>query len=297
MDENTLSDKKAVEQKAKEETIKYHALRTYSSDMAKALKQNQGSVIKIAVAEQDRKRTSRQIPEEDRKKRVWLKATLVTVVLGFLVLGGAWYFNKPKKVEVRTNTVAQSGFIFTEKQKVFPWYGPKETVVWNINSGKKEMINYVNQMMTLSGVNVANQKADMSDLSLAVFMNVSKTFTDSVVKNFMLGVDSEVDGAHIFMIIEAESYESLFPGMINWEKTLLGDVKDIFEIDEITLTQNTNTTWQDKIVNNKDMRILKNSSGETVLLYGYAESNIVILTDNQETFDRVLKRLQDRPVN
>jgi len=47
----------------------------------------------------------------------------------------------------------------------------------------------------------------------------------------------------------------------------------------------------DNIIENKDVRILKNSTGEVVLLYTFPNTNTLIITGNIETLKVVLDRL------
>lgn len=291
------------EMEPKKETVvatdptKEHALRTYSSDMAKALKQNQGSVIKIAMAEQKRKNEANEMPVETKKKRGWIFAILLTLVLGFVALGVAWYFGSSRPIEVKKPISIQNSMIFVEREKVFEWYGTRGTVISNINQSKTEMLSYQGQMMNLFGVvaiESGTKEARFDDLSKVVGMGVSKSFSIDTVKDFMIGVDSNQTGSHMFMIIESASFDSLFSGMIAWERTMLRDIYEIYGIDKFIAERNFETQWVDKIIKNKDTRILYDSENNMILMYGYAENNVVVVTDNQETFDRVLSRLQDR---
>ena len=282
------------------DTTRDHALRTYSSDMAKALKQNQGSVIKIAMAEQARKNQVAEVPVETKKKRTWIILIVLSVLLGFSALGVAWYFGSPRGVTVEKPASLQDSMIFVEKEKVFSLSGGRSTILLNLKQAQKEMESNPGQMMNVYGVvndQSGTRKAKFSDVATALGMETSKSFSVDTVKDFMLGIDSTEIRSSYFMIIESDSFDSLFGGMIAWEKTILRDTYDIFDISTVEAEANFTTKWNDKVIKNKDMRILYGESGETVLLYGYAENDIVILTDNQETFDRVLGRLQDRAIN
>lgn len=284
---------------ARAQTTKEHALRTYSSDMAKALKQNQGSVIKIAMAEQSRKARVAEIPTETKKKKVWVVFILIAVLLGFCALGIAWYFSSPKSVPEKKPISLQDSMIFVEKEKVFSWSGNRDTVLQNLSLAKNEMLQNKNQMMNVFGVvtnGTTTSKALFSNLSTVLGMSVSKSFSIDTVKDFMLGVDSNDSGSHYFIIISAKSFDVLFSGMIAWEKTALKDTYEIFGMDNIVANRNLETKWTDKTINNIDMRILYDENKNIILMYGYAMSDTIILTDNQLTFDRVLGRLQDRAV-
>ncbi len=54
-----------------------------------------------------------------------------------------------------------------------------------------------------------------------------------------------------------------------------GDVKDLFI---------------DKVISNKDTRILQNQFGETVFVYGFVTKDLLLMTSNEETFKAILDR-------
>lgn len=278
-------------------TTREHALRTYSSDVAKALKQNQGSVIKIAMAEEKKRRESLQGFNEQKESKKWLVWIFVFLLLGAITLLSVWYINRPKEVVIETKTGLQNSEIFVEREKIFLLEGGRSTIIQNIDQAKKEMQSQNNQMMNiymLLGANTSNKKATFDDLMSYLGNDTPKAFSVSTVKDFMLGIENREGVVSPFFILKADSFEELFPGMINWEDEIVLDTYEIFGIEEYLINDLSERSWQDKLVNNKDMRYLYDETGSVVLVYGYAEPETIVLAESQETFDRVLGRLQDR---
>lgn len=278
-------------------TTREHALRTYSSDVAKALKQNQGSVIKIAMAEEKKRRESLQGFNEQKESKKWLVWIFVFLLLGAITLLSVWYINRPKEVVIETKTGLQNSEIFVEREKIFLLEGGRSTIIQNIDQAKKEMQSQNNQMMNiymLLGENTSNKKATFDDLMSYLGNDTPKAFSVSTVKDFMLGIENREGVVSPFFILKADSFEELFPGMINWENEIVLDTYEIFGIEEYLINDLSERSWQDKLVNNKDMRYLYDETGSVVLVYGYAEPETIVLAESQETFDRVLGRLQDR---
>ncbi len=278
-------------------TTREHALRTYSSDVAKALKQNQGSVIKIAMAEEKKRRESLQGFNEQKESKKWLVWIFVFLLLGAITLLSVWYINRPKEVVIETKTGLQNSEIFVEREKIFLLEGGRSTIIQNIDQAKKEMQSQNNQMMNiymLLGANTSNKKATFDDLMSYLGNDTPKAFSVSTVKDFMLGIENREGVVSPFFILKADSFEELFPGMINWENEIVLDTYEIFGIEEYLINDLSERSWQDKLVNNKDMRYLYDETGSVVLVYGYAEPETIVLAESQETFDRVLGRLQDR---
>lgn len=47
----------------------------------------------------------------------------------------------------------------------------------------------------------------------------------------------------------------------------------------------------DKIISNKDARILQNQFGESILVYGFVTKNLLLITSSEESFKAILDRV------
>ena len=56
-------------------------------------------------------------------------------------------------------------------------------------------------------------------------------------------------------------------------------------------------TQSDITIKNKDARILKSPTGQTVLLYSFYNNNMLILTDNEETLRALLTKLDSEKLS
>ena len=80
--------------------------------------------------------------------------------------------------------------------------------------------------------------------------------------------------------------------MLQWEKTMLNDMFNLFNINtagnSISLFE---MPFKDALINNKDMRVLYNDSGDNVLSYVFIDKNNLIITDDQDTIEKVASLL------
>lgn len=125
------------------------------------------------------------------------------------------------------------------------------------------------------------------------------SFMRSLDPQFVLGLHM-INGGQPFLIFKTGFYDSTFAGMLAWEKTMASDLVGVFtkENPQATSTANIgeklgdwNDTFEDKVVKNKDVRILKDSSGKTILLYSFINKETLIITTNEETFNEIYGRL------
>jgi len=96
---------------------------------------------------------------------------------------------------------------------------------------------------------------------------------------------------HVFLLIKLDSFDNAFPGMLEWEKNMRDDILSIFASPETLATTSPAALFSDITVQNKDARILKDSTGQTVLLYSFFDNNMLIITDNEASLRTIIGKL------
>jgi hypothetical protein len=126
-----------------------------------------------------------------------------------------------------------------------------------------------------------------------VFIELSPHIPPSLLRNlgdsYMLGLYSS--GAnHPFIVLTVDDYGAGYAGMLAWENTMIPDIGQIFNVPSPVGTSTPPYVWSDETVQNKDLRIVKDQNGRTVLLYSFLNESTILITDNEETFDAVLEK-------
>lgn len=133
---------------------------------------------------------------------------------------------------------------------------------------------------------------------------------DILLRN--IGDESTVGVVHAgehtapFFIFAARSYERTFAGMLSWEATIARDLAPLYPPHPaITATTTATTTAQtpvrfpipqkprfvDRVVDSHDVRVLIDTDGRTVLLYGYRDQKTLIIARDETAFSVLLARL------
>lgn len=101
-----------------------------------------------------------------------------------------------------------------------------------------------------------------------------------------------------FFVLHVGSYDSAFAGMLRWEKTIQGDLGLLYpnytyatEPNSTTTPTNIKISFKDEIVSNHDTRILRDRAGNSILLYGFWNKNILIIARNPVAFAEIISRL------
>ena len=82
--------------------------------------------------------------------------------------------------------------------------------------------------------------------------------------------------------------------MFKWEADLWQDFKELFNLKSDITTENRALEvkrFQDATFNNKDSRVVKDSSGNIVFLYSIINGNTIVITTNTNTLNEIVKRI------
>lgn len=276
-------------------------IHTYSSDMADAVRQNEVSVIKIALAEQ-----KKHEQEALYKKSEGTSVSKTILFLGGLIIiavavGGIYYLVQKKKADSVVTEVATNidTLISYDSQTFIDMTNTVSvTDVAGILQTEVAKGGTAGSIKSLFLTHATTSKQEF--LPLEDFLNIIKTtapssLTRSLDDSYMVGTyQSKDDEAtpHLFFLLKTTDYNQSYAGMLAWEKTLLDDFFVIFHID-VSGDRSTlfEKSWKDIIIENKDARILYDTQGNPVLYYLFIDKNTFIITDSQDTIKEVSSRL------
>ncbi|MEO6536444.1 MAG: hypothetical protein ABIT47_02020 [Candidatus Paceibacterota bacterium] len=110
-----------------------------------------------------------------------------------------------------------------------------------------------------------------------------------------------------FLVLRVNSYERTFAGMLAWEPTMTASLlpffptyTDVSTAVVATTTLSTSTTtnvaiaspfFTDAVVANHDVRILRDSKGRSLILYGYQGKDTLIIARDEAAFTAIIARL------
>jgi hypothetical protein len=288
---------------------KIQNIKTYSSDMAEAVRQNQGSVIKIALAEQN-KREQENINKRasvTNKSKVFLVIGGVILIIG--AIAGSYYLlqkNNTTNVQTPKTTVESiissdiNSFISTDK-------ATNKTDLINLLDSEKSKQE---KSGSIKSIFLTKQKDGQTALlpfneflSLADF-TAPNALIRSLSDSYMIGIytqndsiadassDSNKNKSNLFFIFKTKDYNNTYAGMLTWEKTMLDDMFPIFHIDVSgDNSQIFEKSFQDIIIENKDARVLYDTKGNPILFYLFTDKNNLVISDNEEAIKEVIARL------
>lgn len=305
--------KESIIKKIKNKGIK--GIRTYKNDLSKVVKSRKASVSSIMASEIERgeKENSdpQPTPQKDKKS---LFPVFAGVFLIILLLGGGYFFIFKNGDNDNSNNSTQNIYI----PKIINTDYNTEFSIENKNAS--EIKKGLTKLIRRSDLPVGKithfflTKNVLVDTEMAISKKVinSKTFLESInsgapssfirsLENvFMLGVHS-FNYNQPFLIFEISSFQNAFSGMLKWEDYIDQDLSPIFGPELNENFKNSTTTknagkFGDFVIENQDVRLLKDESGEPKILYSFPTQEFLIITTNKNTLREILTRLRNRTI-
>ena len=290
-----------------EDNKKIETIHTYLSDMAEAVRENEGSVIKIALAEQNRKDNEEMFKKAEGTKTQKILLAIGGIVLILVAVGGAYYFYK-KNVEKNTPVLT------TKNIETFISYENYASIdVSEINNSadlldklktQKENTptdNFIKSFfLTIPKIEIVDKKEIKTDerINVRQFFSLIKStapnsLTGSLSDEYMLGTYQKNSNEKLgtFLIFQTTNYSLTYARMLEWETTMANDLYVLFQIDVTNDNEILTRSFKDIIMNNKDVRVLYDKDGKGVLYYLFVDKSKFIITDNEDALKEIITRL------
>ncbi len=282
-------------------------IRTYKSDVEETVQAGHISSVNIAVAQNERMMRHVQSDtglEKTRKPGLNKKIIIIIIIL---VIGGALALfipyllvqQKYTPTPVQVETVSPSSIITSEIQEKI---NIKDINLDRVDTTLKERVDQsatslgqIKNIYLTEGDGV-NEKL----ISAAAFLSLIKAdvppeIARTLKPEYMFGMYN-YNGVQRFLILKVGAYDTTFAGMLSWEPSLWQDFKELFGLKSDVSATSTNTLgievkkFQDAQFVNKDVRMVKDPSGNIVFLYSIIDDNTVVITTSVDALKEIVTR-------
>jgi len=278
-------------------------IHTYASDMADAVRENEMTVIKIALAEQnkhEREDVYRKAEGTTGQKILWVVGGIVLIGLGIVV---SYFLLRPSPTtqndtgqqapkEIAT-IVPYDNQVFVDATKAVTSTDMEgllkpQTATTGQAPGSITSIFITENTGTQQFMSIA-------DLARKLELSAPNSLLQTLSDTYMVGTYQPTTSGstpHLFFLFQTNDYEQAYAGMLTWEKTLLSDLFPFFNIDVSGTRQDLlNKPFKDIIIENKDARVLYDDNNKEVLYYLFIDKNTLMVTDNVDAIKEVIGRL------
>ncbi len=274
------------------------------------------SVVSIAAAEAKRRADNPVLPAV--LPRINLKQ--VGYVLGGIALlaaaGGVLGFVLTRTHTVPVAAVPQAPYISVDDTLLVQAPTPltRDALMSDLTAAKAQVRLPLGLIEWLYPSTQA-QDGTLQGLTSAQFIqalapNVPAELVRTLQPAYVVGVHS-YDENQAFILLGVDSYSTAYAAMLQWERTLATDLLPLFarnpsphiqtgvQVDTSSTTPQepvfTPGNFVDKVVENRDTRVLLNAQGDIVLLWTFFGRNIILITTNDATLREVVSRMNIAP--
>lgn len=277
------------------------SLRTYQSDISEALKEKQGSVIKIAIAEQEKKQQEEVSVKKEKKKHTrYILWGLLLLLMGGLV-GVYFVWEKIGISKNDINPILTQNLIATIETDTKEALDIPQKSGMEIRTllGEKVTSAIISKNTILELIPTQEINGQVTAIGITYLLELFETKINiPLIRSFVdsgsvIGIYNTEKNS-LFLLLKNNSYASAFAGMLSWEKTLLEDTGQLFSID--TKGEHAyllSKPFVDRVLKNQDTRVLLDADGTVILLYSFLgeKKDILLITDREDTLSEVVNRL------
>lgn len=278
-------------------TPKISPIRTYQSDAARSVKENQTSLTRMVIAEQGRKdRLSAELSPRSSKNIVLISLSVILLITGVLL--ATYFFVKTITPKVGTENGPERipALILTEQDFGVDITGNNRETIWKKSSGAvKELTPRLDSLVNIYFTETKDYMSQPEIINTEKFFSaiesrIPGTLLRSLDSSFLFGIHS-FNGNQPFLILKTNFYENAAAGMYSWESGLAGEILPLFGIAPQNNSEIYRRAFVDSVIKNKDVRVLRDDTGQPLLIYYFKDKKTIIITTNEATLSEIITRL------
>ncbi len=220
----------------------------------------------------------------------------------FLLLAGAigigyWYFsNLPASPKSAPRVTGTAKIILADKEKMLDTTRlARDTFITAFARERSAALalSSFTLIVPAKAIQGADGEAAVQALAASEFLSlisagVEGGFVRALEPHFALGLRG-LPTNRAFLIFKTNYYQTALAGMLKWEKNMLGDIGPLFgeAIGGVNFT--------DRTIRNRDVRELLGTDGKPLLLYGFADKKTLIVTNDGDSFEKIMGKLVAAP--
>lgn len=275
-------------------------IRTFAADIADIMRKEKGSVIKIALAEQERRQAYKQEKDPTSTRNLLVILFGVVFIVAGILIFVYTIINRNEPIPIVV-PVGIPSLIYSENQT--------QTDLTELTRGK--LFSAIHSAVgasfaeneTITNIVVTSQTSlGRSPVSVPILFNklgvkAPERILNSLTGQFMLGVYKIEDKGNLFLILKVKDFNESFSAMNEWEISIANDLVRLFQIDPNAFTGDIFLEeFRSGVTFNKEARNLFDKDGRLVLSYVYLDRNTILITNHMPSVEEIVKRINSQSI-
>jgi len=277
---------------------------TFKDDVQNLVRTSKMSMTRIAALESD---SDNRNKTEESAREPWKTTVIVSLTVLFLVIGGVLalgaYYAYRLNTTPNLTPQFEPSIIFTEARESvdISEKDARGTMSMLANARRNSIFSlgsiielYLTRSVeTTEGQSVPTH-VDAIDFLKTIGADTPDTFVQTLNSDYVVGIHV-IDENVPFLILTTRSYGHAFSGMLAWESSIEENLDPFFSPNakqsKPAVAEGGNA-FADTVIQNIDVRILRDSNGEIRMLYAFVDRNTIIATTNIRTLIELARRLR-----
>ena len=265
-------------------------LRTFRDDISSLIQKGGVTYLGAATAELKRGGDAMGVAARFSRKNLALAGSAFLVLAGIGFIVWSIFFTGPSE-PVAPGGVILSPFILTESKEALDITDKNRNEILSLLMVKKQgaapTIGAMSYLYFTKEMPAGPVLVGANELLRTLETRVPAAMLRALSDIFMFGFH-EANGNQPYLILKTTDFKQSFSGMLAWEPYMRQDLSPLF----LTGTATTSVEgFRDRIIRNKDTRLLLAPDGSIALLYSLIDQETILITSNEQTFAEILNRL------
>lgn len=275
-------------------------LHTYKTDFADHIDAKKASTFSVLAAQSDAGTAPRGHLKERGQFTIAIVGGLLLILAGGTALFYAFTATNQEPIIPYVSNVPS--LIFADERVKLEGEGGVLMAAWvaaaatPLGDGSVR-VTYITRATTSPEGMPIDTPLPGGNLIAALALPAPEVLIRNVEPTSTVGVVHAKEETRAFFILKVSSYERTFAGMLEWEPRILADLEPLYPpYPQVALGTSTPSvtalpSFNDEIIANRDVRILRDTTGKSLMLYGYRDKETLIIARDEAAFTELLERL------
>lgn len=305
-----------VEAPKKKEGVE--SLQTYQGDIERLVQNKNIGVVQIAAAEAVKREEPEVVEAAPQEEKTGIGKNVMMILLGVVLLavggaGIAYVFLRPGPIDQVLGN-PQAPFIKVDATQIVfltPEDRTRAAVMGKLENARQAtalslgLIGRLYPAAPPTSAESAPVLTNLQTILTTLSSNIGGEFVRSIDPYYYTLAVHSFDENQSLLIFKVDSYGSAYAGMLAWERSMYNDLLPLFHrtprpriIGEEPSTttppiQVLGTSFVDRVVENRDSRVMQNEAGDILLLWTFLDRFTVAITTNEHTLREIITRFDD----
>lgn len=274
-------------------------VRTFSTDLADAVRTHGGSVVRVAIAEEEKHRREYEDTSIKSKKNItFVVVSIILLVAGVGAVVWAYTHRQQALTVAPLVVVTPESLVAADLHETIDITGMQTVDLYGairkIADEPRTQEGQIANIALVKSTGPTPTRPNIGEVFSALGTHAPDELVRALKPDFMLGTYLYANQNNLFLVIHGSAHDYVLSGMLKWEPYLFSDMVPLFAIDTHTMTRSQieTMTFVPSIIANQDARAALGADGKPLLYYAFLNQNTVIIATDSKTLIQAIAKFK-----